>query len=247
MALVTLTILSIISHVAVGEDVAFVNLVRHAEKDPWSGQFLSKNGEERAKYFARCMGPWNPPSEIFPVPLGALLAQLNATVKDPVDGNYGLSRRSPDTLRPLAAATGLELHMPCKMTDYDCFVNEIHKLMQPDRTTMVCWEHKLFPYLLKILGAPEEGKETWPEVCNAKTWKDPRFPEPSKKTLWNGKPFPYHNQCFDLVWQIRFVRELGGDWKAKDAKELQTGFGGSASSPCAEGLAPMSATRIIFS
>lgn len=248
LALVVLQVIS--SDVVAVEDVAYVNLVRHAEKDPWSGKLLSKDGEERAKYYARCMGPWNPPSEIYPVPLGAIFAQLNATVKDPVEGNYGLSQRSADTLRPLAASTRLSLHMPCKMTDYDCFVQELQKLVQPDRTVVLCWEHKLFPYLLHLLGGDVDRTKHWhwPQACDSKLWKNPRFSEPGKKKIWDGKPFPYHNACFDLVWQIRFVRAPGGVWKAVEAKELQTGFGGSASSPCAEGLAPI-ATResIIFS
>lgn len=228
------------------QDFAYVNLMRHAEKDDFSGNHLSKIGTDRSLYYAKCMDPARPKSTTFPVPVGALFAQLNATIAKPYKGNYGLSQRSFDTLVPLSQATGIEIHNPCKMTDFKCFVKEVEKLLKPNSMVVVTWEHKLFPKLLRKLGVAhenmisEEGMKKWPQACDAKSWNDPRSVKPGKKKLWHGEPFPFHSACFDIVWQVKFVSTGKGGWEAVEAREIQNGFGGSADSPCAEGLASSS-------
>merc|ERR1712238_438888 len=99
------------------EVVAYVNLMRHGEKDENSGEGLSQLGEDRAEYYARCIAGntgmdggeeeeaaerQTIPSLSFPMPVGALYSQLNATVSPAYKGNVGLSHRSKDTLVPLS-------------------------------------------------------------------------------------------------------------------------------------------------
>jgi len=246
-------------------EIAYLNMMRHAEKDPDSGTGLSQDGKNRVKYYVKCMNPSMPPSEILPKPVGNLMAQLPGRVKVPIGENYGLSERSPMTLAPLAKSIGIELHEPCKMTDVPCFLENMQSLLKADKTMLIAWEHKMYPNLLKLIVRPsiesgvahgqldrfkkggvfkkfwkelKGGYTRWPRVCDAQSWKDPRFIKAGKEKRW----FPYHSPCFDSLWQIKFVRRskkgVEGDWEAVDVKTLQAGFGGKASSPCAEGLAP---------
>ena len=228
---------------------AYVDLMRHGEKDDASGERLSALGRERADYYARCLDPARPASPAAPAPVEALFAQRNATVTPRYKGNDGLSQRAYQTLEPLSRATGLSIHNPCKMTDLDCVVAEVEDLLRVNSTLLVTWEHKLIPQLLRELGVPRDsgappgGWPKWPEACDAASWKNPRLRQPQptgREKLWRGAPFPFHNACFDLVWQVKFVRggEDGAKWEAVGARTLQNGFGGSADSPCAEGLAP---------
>ena len=56
-------------------EVAYLNMMRHAEKDPDSGTGLSEDGKNRVQYYVRCMDPSMPPSRILPKPVGNLMAQ----------------------------------------------------------------------------------------------------------------------------------------------------------------------------
>jgi len=246
-------------------EVAYLNMMRHAEKDPDSGTGLSEDGKNRVQYYVRCMDPSMPPSRILPKPVGNLMAQLPGRVQVPIGENYGLSERSPMTLAPLAKSIGIELHEPCKMTDVPCFLENMKSLLRADKTLLIAWEHKMYPNLLKLIVRPSiksgvahgllnrfkkggvfkkfwkelrGGYNRWPRVCDAQSWKDPRFIKSGKEERW----FPYHSPCFDSLWQIKFVRRskkgVKGEWEAVDVETLQAGFGGKASSPCAEGLAP---------
>eukprot|EP00928_Gymnodinium_smaydae_P075897 TRINITY_DN58914_c0_g1_i1.p1 TRINITY_DN58914_c0_g1~~TRINITY_DN58914_c0_g1_i1.p1 ORF type:complete len:250 (-),score=17.33 TRINITY_DN58914_c0_g1_i1:318-1043(-) len=208
---------------------AYLNLLRHGEKDDFSGERLSWLGYERAEYYKRCMGPWNAPSEAFPFPLGNLMAQPSARVDDPVEGNYGLSHRSVETLEPLAAAMNTNIHTICRMTDVTCFLSEAFALLAENRTLVIAWEHKLLSLLFSKLAPIANGVKTFahfPHTCDADSWMDPRF----------GSS---HSSCFDLIWQIQYVAVPGIGWNATNVKSLHAGFGGSAYSPCAQGLAPI--------
>lgn len=277
-------------------EVAYVNIMRHGEKDSTSGDHLSQIGYARANYYAKCMMTTETDTdttttEALPKPVGALLAQLNATIVPSYKGNVGLSQRSYETLVPLSAKIGLPVLTPCKMTDYTCFATEVlEKLIRVDTTVVVAWEHKLFPKLLRLLlvdhpssstgteststlsgtttpppipsiYATREGKEdiethfkTWPDTCDAQSWKDPRVIKPEKDK--KGRAFIYHNACFDLVWQIKYVKERktttmtmtattgtsNNNWIPVQVKQINNGYGGAGiASPCAEGLAPMKA------
>merc|ERR1712238_260223 len=192
------------------EAVAYVNLMRHGEKDENSGEGLSQLGEDRAEYYARCIAGntgmdggeaeeaaerQTIPSLSFPMPVGALYSQLNTTVSPAYKGNVGLSHRSKDTLVPLSYATGLEIVTPCTMTDMDCFAETVTPLITANTVTLVTWEHKLFPILLKNLllkggsyaasllldgglskvaehvegftELMEQNDNRWPQVCDA--------------------------------------------------------------------------------
>jgi len=272
-------------------DVAYVNLIRHGEKgfEEPDDNHLSQIGYDRAEYYAQCImsnaTTTYAPTLAFPKPLGSLMAQRNATVYPPYKGNVGLSQRSYETLQPLSKVTGKPIDMSCKMTDYDCFQNTIlFNLIQPNRTVLVSWEHKMFPKLLRLLltktpyddyddydeentHAPKsilstpEGQQLlsshykkWPELCDAQSWKDPL--EIKKEKLVKGKlAFAYHNACFDRVWQIRYVRlkteqhnnndvssahHNPNHWTPINVRSVNNGYGGSKTSPCEEGLRPLS-------
>merc|ERR1712238_183398 len=203
------------------EVVAYVNLMRHGEKDENSGEGLSQLGEDRAEYYARCIAGntgmdggeaeeaaerQTIPSLSFPMPVGALYSQLNTTVSPAYKGNVGLSHRSKDTLVPLSYATGLEIVTPCTMTDMDCFAETVTPLITANTVTLVTWEHKLFPILLKNLllkggsyaasllldgglskvaehvegftELMEQNDNRWPQACDAKTFQNPRIVKP---------------------------------------------------------------------
>jgi len=234
------------------EVVAYVNLMRHGEKDENSGEGLSQLGEDRAEYYARCIAGntgmdgdeeeeaaerHTIPSLSFPMPIGALYSQANATVSPAYKGNVGLSHRSKDTLLPLSYATGLEIVTPCTMTDMECFTETVTPLITANTVTLVTWEHKLFPILLKNLlvkgGAYEasllldgglskvahkvegftqlmaQNDNRWPQACDAQAFQNPRLFKEGKDKMWQGEDFPYHGACFDIVWQIKYVEKTG--------------------------------------
>merc|ERR1712238_590947 len=223
------------------EVVAYVNLMRHGEKDENSGEGLSQLGEDRAEYYARCIAGntgmdggkeeeaaerQTIPSLSFPMPVGALYSQLNTTVSPAYKGNVGLSHRSKDTLVPLSYATGLEIVTPCTMTDMDCFAKTVTPLITANTVTLVTWEHKLFPILLKNLllkggsfaasllldgglskvaehvegftELMEQNDNRWPQACDAAAFQNPRIVKPGKEKEWDGEDFPYHGACFDI-------------------------------------------------
>lgn len=256
-------------------DIAYVNLMRHGEKDfGFESEHLSQIGYDRAKYYANCMTTSNASSyytETFPKPLGSLMSQLNATITPPYKGNIGLSQRSTETLQSLSQVTGIPIHKPCKMTDLDCFVSTILTgLIQPNQTVLVSWEHKLFPELLRLLltqgedtgvmttgmlpksiVSRKDGQELlkkhygkWPEKCDAQSWKNPRVIKDEK--IVEGKlAFPFHNACFDRVWQIQYIKlktepNLAKYWVPINVRSINNGYGGSKNSPCEEGLKPIS-------
>jgi len=249
-------------------DIAYVDLMRHGEKDfGFESEHLSQIGYDRAKYYANCMPTSSTSSyytESFPKPLCSLMSQLNATITPPYKGNIGLSQRSTETLQSLSQVTGIPIHKPCKMTDFDCFVTTIlTDLIQPNQTVLVSWEHKLFPELLQLLLlssssttttgilSTKDGQELlkkhyekWPEKCDAQSWKNPRVIKDEK--LVEGKlAFPYHNVCFDRVWQIQYIklkteRNLAKYWVPINVRSINNGYGGSKNSPCEEGLQPIS-------
>merc|ERR1719221_1371458 len=110
--------------------------MRHGEKDfsDPENERLDGLGYDRAEYYARCMVP-SPEAytESFPKPVGSLMVQLNATIEPPYKGNYGLSQRSYETLEPLSQVLNVPVHMPCKMTEFDCFVDAVLRdLIRPD-------------------------------------------------------------------------------------------------------------------
>ena len=284
-------------------DVAYVNLMRHGEKDDDSGEHLSAVGYDRAAYYGNCMvdpiTQTSIVSAVVPLPLGSLMAQWNHTIVPTYKGNAGLSQRSSETLVPVSHGSGLPIHTPCTMTDYDCFTREAHNLLRPNTTTVITWEHKLFPKLFRLLltaspsssssssspstlsehaaaaaaaaattptpvniYATPEGRtvvetqyKTWPDACDAQTWKNPRLIKPKK--VQQGRAFIYHNACFDLVWQIKYVRrrqhrdddddddsrrtnKTTNAWIPVHVQQIQNGYGGSSrSNPCAEGLKPI--------
>jgi len=232
---------------------AYVNLMRHGEKDENSGEGLSQLGEDRAEHYARCIAGntgedgnskeeeaelrQTIPSLSFPVPIGSLYSQLNATISPAYKGNVGLSHRSKDTLLPLSYATGLHIDTPCKMTEMECFTDTVTKLIKANTVTLVTWEHKLFPILLKNLllkgGAysasllldggldkvadnvdgfsklMKQNDNRWPQACDAESFKNPRIVKPGKQKVWKGEDFPFHGACFDIVWQIKYVFNKG--------------------------------------
>jgi len=279
-------------------DVAYVNLMRHGEKDDDSGEHLSAVGYDRATYYGNCMidpiTQTSIVSAVVPVPLGSLMAQWNHTIVPTYKGNAGLSQRSSETLVPVSHVSGLPIHTPCTMTDYDCFTREAQHLLRPNTTAVITWEHKLFPKLFRLLltaspssssssasstatlsehaaaaaaattptpiniYATPEGRtvvdtqyKTWPDACDAQTWKNPRLIKPKK--VQQGRAFIYHNACFDLVWQIKYVRrrqhhddeprrtnKTTNAWIPVHVQQIQNGYGGSSrSNPCAEGLTPI--------
>jgi hypothetical protein len=140
------------------------------------------------------------------------------------------SHRPRDTVTPLAEKLGTEVLMPCDKEDPTCFAKEVVKLLSDSATVAVSWQHTDIGALVEALDVPDrEDFLVWPKKCPSQTW-----PEPSYTT---------GSACYDLIYHIKFSKS-DGEWKATSISAMQEGFGGKASSSCAEDLAPVAAAVV---
>lgn len=195
-------------------EYALVNFIRHGEK-PDKGDGLTVDGQHRALYLSQCMAKGG--SQALPSSAPTMLTACAA--------EFDKSHRAKDTLTPLASALNIALSADCDKSDTGCLVNRVQS-MPAGGVMVVAWEHQAIPTLIKAFKIPHDGDfKDWPDHCDSLTW-----PEPTNLT---------GSTCYDKIWQVRFSRAAGSSdlWKGQSITALQEGFGGQASSPCAEALA----------
>lgn len=205
------------------EELATVILMRHGEKDSASGNALSAEGIARAQYIAQCLKTDEPTGA---TPLGPVRAVVASATRE------GKSHRTRDTVRPLADARGIAMDDTIDKKDFAGLARVVRASLANHGTTVVSWQNEDLPALLRTL-APElrvdDSFTYWPRHCDAASWPEP-------------KHLKGHNKCYDLIWRLTLARPVGGGaagWGAVRVDALHMGFGGSASSPCAEGFAPL--------
>ena len=151
---------------------------------------------------------------------------------------------------PLAKKLGLSVDLSVDKEDSKGFAELVDSKMDCGGTMLVAWEHHEIPHLIDAIGAHWNAYD-WDYSCPSLTWREP----------------PYVNQkdkCYDLILRIKFTpddhqgdtatltptktalksgrrRRRKNKWSPGPVERFQQGFGGSASSPCKQGLAPISA------
>lgn len=138
---------------------AQVIIIRHAEKPP-QGVSLSTRGRERAAALA----PFIVESPDFLV-FGTPVAIYAAGVPRPDS-----SRRSIETVTPLAAALKLPIKDKYSTDDVNKMVEEIQK--EPSyagKMVLICWEHSGIPDLARALGALKVPFK-WPTDTYDRVW-----------------------------------------------------------------------------
>jgi hypothetical protein len=198
-----------------------VIIVRHGERFPdTSITKLSPDGQNRAEYLARCMSTGNHTSALS---FGAPTIVASPSVRP------GKSTRPRDTMSPLAKALNLTVDQSVDKSDYKGFAQLVHRSATPGGTLVAAWQHENIPFLIKALGAKHNQDEfstlRWPKSCDSASWREPSYIEPS-------------DSCYDAIWRVRLKRTRSGKWKAGAVVFMHEGYGGKASSPCAQDLAP---------
>jgi len=220
----------LLSRLALSQEVAVVVIIRHGEKSPKSGNNLTIDGQHRAAYLSRCMAATGPSAAL---PLGSPVMVMAS------NAGPGKSTRPQDTARPLAKALSLQLDVSCAPKDHDCFMEKVQTL-PANGTLLAAWEHKAIADLVPALDPPNRtGFRAWPDSCDSASWREP-------STVSSG------SKCYDAIWQVTLQRSSPGGvgnggrrrrrkpigWVANAIMSFNEGFGGSAGSPCVQGLAP---------
>eukprot|EP00435_Cladocopium_sp_Y103_P056972 s624_g19.t1 len=202
--------LALLLSISSGQDVAVINLVRHAEKCPGSGHGLTAIGKARASYLARCMSR---ESSSRVMPLGKARAVMASRVRP------GQSTRPRDTAKPLANALGVKLQMPCDKVDASCFAENAKALLFAESTLVVFWQHEDLPLLVEALQIPnlEQHFKQWPKIC----------PSSREPACLRG------SMCYDEVWQVDMKRtDSNSTWHATSIRSLHQGFPGPSKLGC---------------
>lgn len=126
-------------------------LLRHSEKTgKLDDIYLSKAGEKRAERLASYI------PQVFGRP----------------DFIYAAARskrsiRSMETVKPLAAALGIEVQYHIEDKDFKSLVTEIFsKSEYRGKTIVICWHHGKLPEIAALLGAPQGSHPNpWPQDC----------------------------------------------------------------------------------
>ena len=199
---------------------AVVLLVRHGEMQAnvKHTHTLSADGVRRAKYLARCAsGAAATPA----LPFGPPQVVAASTVV------VGKSTRPRDTAAPLASALGLSVDTSIPSDAHKGFASFVHAHLAPNATVFAAWQHEEIPSLVKHLDMPNyHAFASWPKKCRAAAWREPKYIRHARG-----------NECYDAVWQMRFEEHSPGKWLPLGISQFHEGFGGSASSPCAQGFA----------
>jgi len=211
-------------------ETAVMNIIRHAEKCPGSGEDLSRFGNDRAKYLAKCMGSDRPS---LAMPLGA------ATVVFAGAGHT--SSRPGLTVEPLAQKLGLYMKSCSKLDPTHCFLHHALRFLSNKGTLVVAWAHLAIPLLMEEFRATHKlecsltaGYIKWPHECTP-----PQQTQEPKCVSANGD-----SPCYDAIWQLKWMRPYGSnhsEWRVYAISMLSQGFNGNASGPCALDLAPVPA------
>jgi len=129
---------------------AQVIIIRHGEKPDPEGTELSLKGRERAAalvpYFVS-----EPDVLEFGTPI-AIYAQAQK--------HEDSSKRSIQTVTPLADALHLKINHSFERDDFKDMVKEINRDEKYEgHTVLICWEHKVIPKIAKEFGAEDAPKK----------------------------------------------------------------------------------------
>lgn len=137
---------------------AQVIIIRHGEK-PATGSNLNVRGEERATalvpYFLNnpALTQYGPPVAIY-----AAGSHKNATT------------RSIETCTPTAQALGISVQATYTKKDFAPLAQDIlNNPKYSGKTVLVCWEHKMIPFLTNALGV-QPMPAPWPGKVFDRTW-----------------------------------------------------------------------------
>lgn len=220
-------------------ELAYMNVIRHGEKCLASGEYLLPVGFERADYIGRCMGQKDPS---IAMPFGRPTAILVGTGYDSI--------RPMLTALPLGERLNLTLNMPCgnPLAFGGCIAKNIPPLLSNGGTLIVVDVYQIIPYIiekLNILGLPFDRYKEWPKACPSST-KSYTEPACCAKDLnfdaGDNTSFPFEpaSLCFDEIWQVKWTRPAPHSlWVPQGLTKLQQGFGGTATCPCLQDLAPI--------
>lgn len=208
-------------------ETAVMNIIRHAEKCPGSGEGLSPFGSDRATYLAKCMGSDRPS---IAMPLG------KATVV--MSGAGHTSSRPGLTVKPLAEKLGLESITCSKLNPTHCFLHNALRALSNKGTIVVAWAHLAIPLLMEEFRATRKlachlpaQYIKWPHECTP----PPQTQEPACVSQNGDSP------CYDAIWQLKWMRPEGSNhsmWRIYAITTLSQGFDGNPSGPCGLDLDP---------
>lgn len=231
------------------EETAYVNFIRHGEKCVSSGEYLLPVGYLRADYLGRCMSSDHPS---IAMPFGKATKILAGAGED--------SLRPMLTALPLAEKLNLTLHMPCSdPLGYHCIADHVPKYLHANGTLIVVDVYQMIPYVVAQLGIADydfDKWNSWPHSCpsSTKSFKEPACAEKDVNyDEGDNASFPFEpaSLCFDQIWQVKYTRKSSGgwdfggkpasttEWKAQSITRYAEGFGGTATCPCAQDLAPL--------
>jgi hypothetical protein len=192
--------------------------IRHGEKINDQLTNLSKIGAARAGYLSHCMSKGNTKALWLGPPTHLLTFKVYKHK----------STRGVDTLKPLAKVLNQTIDSRIDAKDAPGFVAELRSKLSCQATIVVAWSHDNFGALVHSLDPPNAYDFLeWPTNCPSHTFAEP-VDQPG---------------CFDAIWSIPLSKSNGTDasepWTVANVRPFHEGFGGSATSPCAQDLAPL--------
>jgi len=209
------------------EEFALINLIRHGERNNnESDPHLTREGEHRAMYIARCIGAMEHTTMAFP--LGKPSRLLASLRPGGLGGGGKASHRPAETLQPLADEMNLPLDT-MHFADYDEFHNYVHNI-EPGSTILVSWQHKKISRLVALFDPGGLAPDRWPYECNFTQWSEPSYTTEDAV-----------DNCYDLVWQLVLWRTSStGHWRTRVFSTMHMGFGGNPDAPCESAFKPHS-------
>ena len=195
-------------------------IIRHGEV-PVNDRFgnLSAVGFNRSEYLSRCAT--HRTSALSMGPPTALMAFAWR--------GAGTSHRGIDTIAPLSVALGLDIDKSVQKDDVPGFLAGVRRNLQCNGTLLVAWQHDNLPVILDALDPPNGRSccREWPTTCPSAS-----FPEPAPDHGQGG------SNCFDQIWQMPMSKWAADDeWIVGSVQTSHEGFGKSADSACAQGMA----------
>ena len=125
--------------------------MRHAEKVPEDEVHISSKGQVRAENLITYVKYMMKEHIIVDLP-NYLISMKQKTPQK--------SNRPKETLEPLAAVLGLEIHDEFHNKDIAEAIKQINNPALAGKTVMVCWSHHQLPKIAKGLGLPVKGWNT---------------------------------------------------------------------------------------
>ena len=137
-----------------------VYIVRHGEK-PDSGPDLNDTGRQRAELLPTWFSK-NPTEVTHGLPVAAFASGPSS------DGG---SLRSIQTCTPFASSQGIGVDSSYTKKDFaDAAVEILTLPAASGKAVLVCWEHKMIPYLAAAMGA-KDAPDSWDGDVFDRVWK----------------------------------------------------------------------------